>query len=134
MKGQTSQTALDAFQELATSDALALLSVHERIVDGCRELIVLKFRDVMLSLGADADTDTIEVRCQDSDSLDLSGLDRVDAQQPWAEVIGKDFGWGWVTVNQQGYQDGVLLSFGGLDPSVLLSVTASAIGIYSIRR
>jgi hypothetical protein len=45
----------------------------------------------------------------------------------WREFVGQPFGWGRVVTNQQGYSDGVLLSFGGVSPQVLLDVIASSL-------
>jgi hypothetical protein len=45
----------------------------------------------------------------------------------WDRFIGKAFGWGWVTVNQQGYCDGALLGFDGISPNISIEVMASSI-------
>jgi hypothetical protein len=132
MNNQACQTALDAFQELSSREDLRLVGVFERITDGCRDVIVLKFPDAVLALAVDADTDTIEVRCHDAASFDLADLTCINDAPPWPSLCGKSFGWGWVTINQQGYQDGVVLSFNGLEPSVMLNVAAASLGMYSI--
>lgn len=54
------------------------------------------------------------------------------ASEPWQKLIGKECGWTWVTINQQGYRDGVLLSFSGIVPSVMLHVIASSIEVFRI--
>jgi hypothetical protein len=51
----------------------------------------------------------------------------------WKELLGKECGWTWVAINQQGYCDGVMLSFDGIVPTVLLHVIASSIEVFSIR-
>ncbi len=80
---------------------------------------------------ADSDNDTILVECQKANSkANSSGPSRLTSlrhQQPWRGLIGKAFGWGWLTLNQQGYCDGALLSFGDLNPRILLQVIASSI-------
>jgi hypothetical protein len=50
----------------------------------------------------------------------------------WREFVGQPFGWGWAVMNQQGYSDGVLLSFGGVTPQVLLEVIASSLKTHRI--
>lgn len=72
------------------------------------------------------------------DTADLSvqtqhgGGEEISNRQPWSDVIGKQFGWGWVTVNQQGYLDGVLLSLNGIVPEILINVVASEIKVRKI--
>jgi hypothetical protein len=132
MKPTNCQTALDAFLELTSKEEQKLQGVFERIEDGCRTLIVLRFAAAALVFLADADNDTIEVRCQEADALDHTGQHCVSTVSPWVSVVGRPFGCGWVTINQQGYQDGVLLSFGGLAPSVLLTVVATNLRVYGI--
>ena len=54
----------------------------------------------------------------------------VSSNEPWVNFIGKVFGWGWITLNQQGYCDGVLLSFEQVVfPEVALNVIASSIKV-----
>lgn len=53
----------------------------------------------------------------------------VDHLQPWSDLVGKQIGWGWVIVNQQGYLDGILLSFGGVVPELLIAVVASGLQV-----
>jgi hypothetical protein len=52
----------------------------------------------------------------------------------WKSLLGKECGWTWVAVNQQGFCDSVMLSFDGVVPTVLLHVIASSIEILSITR
>jgi Family of unknown function (DUF6334) len=120
------QSCLDAFQELSQKDGQKLEGVFQRVEDGCLDLIALRFPAGMLAIAADADTDTVEVRYHEAETFDKAGLVRVSAHPPWSSLIGQCFGWGWSTINQQGYQDGVLLSFDGLVPSVMLLVAASS--------
>jgi hypothetical protein len=47
--------------------------------------------------------------------------------EPWRNLIGQAFGWGWITINQQDALDGILLSFDGIIPLVMLNVIASSI-------
>jgi hypothetical protein len=51
----------------------------------------------------------------------------VPSSPTWSGLIGKPMGWGWLVVNQQGYLDSVLLSFGGVVPEVAIIVVASAL-------
>ena len=132
MKAVNSQSSLDAFQELSQKEDQRLEEVWQRVEDGCRELIALKFSAAVLTFAVDPDADTVEVRCQEAETLDSSGLSRADAVAPWSALIGRPFGWGWVAINQQGYQDGVLLSLGGLEPSVLLVAAASSLRVYAV--
>jgi hypothetical protein len=132
MKGQNCGPSLDAFHEVALKEAQKLDEVWQRVEDRCRELVALKFSAGVLTFAADADTDTIEVRFQEAETFDASGLVQADATAPWSSLIGRPFGWGWIVINQQGYQDGVLLSFDGLHPTVLLVAAASSLRVYSV--
>jgi hypothetical protein len=42
-------------------------------------------------------------------------------------LIGEAFGLGWITTNQQDALNGILLSFGGIRPQVMLNLVASSI-------
>ncbi len=126
------QESLDAFHSLDAEEPQVLQAVYERVVDACREALRLQFPRKSLLLTADADDDTLSVRVEETQSFDLAGWTRVDSQEPWLGFVGSSFGWGWITVNQQGYADGALLSFDGINPTVLLHVSASSIRVSSI--
>ena len=133
MKSLNCQSALDAFQELAQKEDQNLEDVLQRVEDGCLDLVALKFSAGVLTFAADADTDTVEVRYEEGEAFDFSRLTRATDLTPWSSLIGQSFGWGWVTINQQGYQDGVLLSFGGLQPSVLIVAAASSLRVFEMK-
>jgi len=133
MKGLNRQSSLDAFQELALKERQRLEEVWQRVADGSLDLVVLKFSAGVLALAVEADADTVEVRYEDAGAFDDSGLVRAGAVAPWSTLIGESFGWGWVATNQQGYQDCILLSFGGLQPSVMLIAAASSLRIYGVK-
>ena len=50
-------------------------------------------------------------------------------KNPWDNFIGRRFTWGWMAINQQGYIDGLLLSFETIFPALLLNVIASSIKV-----
>lgn len=88
--------------------------------------VVLDFGNLFLTVTTEKDDDTIEFSvgsadCEVNKSIDVSNA------PPWASFMGAPFGWGWVTVNQQGYTDGLIMSFGGIVPQIMLSVMASSI-------
>lgn len=56
------------------------------------------------------------------------------AAAPWKKFLGKELGWTWVAINQQGYCDSIMVSFSGIVPTVLLHVIASSIEVFSISR
>jgi hypothetical protein len=88
--------------------------------------LVLGFGAVTLVISADENDDTVNITL--SETPDLAGLD-ISHLEPWRNLTGRPFGWGWVTVNQQGYCDGLLLSFGGIVPLLALNVIASSIKV-----
>ena len=47
----------------------------------------------------------------------------------------KTFGWGWVAIDQQGYCDGLLLSFEAIVfPEIVLNVVASSIKVGAVTK
>jgi hypothetical protein len=118
-------TTLSPFHELAN---LQLLSVQGMEADGSLDKLVLNFGLRSLILKANADDDTLRVQTVESLETTETFTSSVDADL-WKEFIGKRFGWGWVTVNQQGYLDGALLSFSGISPQILVTVVASSLKI-----
>jgi len=126
------QSSLDAFHSLTFEDPVRLEGVYEKVEDTCRLAIMLKFEKKVLVLVADADHDTVVAYCEDADSVDLAGYVCINARSPWQTLLGQFFGWGWATINQQGYPDGVMLSFDGVTPRILLSVVASSLHAYAI--
>ncbi len=105
----------------------SLRSIKQVFTEGSLDRFILDFGPKSLVVIADEDDDSIDVELMNT--CDLHIVDGIDASQmePWKDFIGKSLGWGWITVNQQGYCDGVLLSFGGIVPQVMLNVAASSI-------
>jgi hypothetical protein len=110
-----------------------LCSIREVSADGCLQQIIFDFETTSLIVTADKNDDSVEVEIAKvvDTKTNLEGMDPNHAEI-WKTFIGKSFGWGWVTVNQQGYCDGLLLSFGGIVPQLLLSVVASSIKVSKI--
>ena len=105
----------------------ALVAVWRFDVDGCFDRIVFEFASHGLTIAAEPGDDTV--------ILSATPFERkggVDVSESWQDLIGAVFWWGWIAVNQQGYCDGVLLSFDGIDPQVLLNVIASSIVVRRI--
>jgi hypothetical protein len=75
----------------------------------------------------DAYNDTIMFRIVRSRDLNTEGWEDTGHSEPWRRFIGEVFGWGWITINQQDALDGILLSFDGITPQVMLNVMASSI-------
>lgn len=123
---------IEAFSALAGDQPEALANVDEEIVDGCRAALVLNFTTKCLRLHANPDDDTLIVSAAAISDPLLARLSRVSNRRPWSDLLGKTFGWGWLTVNQQGYCDGALLSFDTLEPCLLVSVAASNIRVHVI--
>ena len=95
--------------------------------------------DLILAFGAEA----LIFRCnEDSDAItvsfeaipELEDADDLTASSAWSRFIGKEFSTGWLTLNQQGYTDGALLSFDGVVPEVGLNVVAAAFEVLEIRQ
>jgi hypothetical protein len=97
--------------------------VHD---EGCLVRVVLDFGHISLTIEARPDDDTIEILTDEGASVAKTAVD-ASKSEPWSSFVGKPFGWGCVTINQQGYCDGVLLSFDGVIPRMLLNVVASSL-------
>jgi hypothetical protein len=112
-------------------------SLHEarRMVENrCLTRLVLTFETARLIVSANGDDDTVEVASDPiAQAKQIEGED-VSGERPWDSVIGKPFGWGWVTVNQQGYCDGLLIGFGAVVPQISLCVVASSIKIACVKQ
>lgn len=116
---------LSIFHEL---DGAVLASVQEVRVDDSLTRIVLELDARFLVIQVEAEADTI--------SLSIHSASKegkvVSKHQPWSNFLGRPIGWGWVTINQQGYLDGVLLSFSGVVPEILITVLASRLQVMGI--
>lgn len=94
--------------------------------------MILDFGPVSLIVNGIPDDDSIDFNI--AKTADLRVTSRKDASESafWKDSIGQPFGWGWITVNQQGYCDGLLMSFGGIEPLILMNVIASSIQLRQI--
>jgi hypothetical protein len=110
---------LSVFHEV---DGALLKAVRQTITEESISVISLDFGSKALIIEAEED-DTVTISIKDG----LPQGDEINNQQQWIDLIGKPMGWGWVTVNQQGYLDGVLLSFDGVIPQLLITVVASSL-------
>jgi hypothetical protein len=121
---------LSEFQSLSGQSLQAVWYLYD---EGSLGELVLAFDQVQLRVVADENGDSIDIMVAKNFStppeLGTPDGSRLD---PWKDLMGKPFGWGWVTINQQGYCDGLLLSFGGIIPIVILTVAASSIKIGTI--
>ncbi len=121
---------LSAFHSI---DDRPLKAVWKIYTDGSLDKLVLDFGTVSLIVVADGNDDSIEITAADTpDVCNTDGVDGSDLE-PWNSFIGRPFGWGWITINQQGYCDGLLLSFGGIVPQLVLNVIASSIKVSAIK-
>jgi Family of unknown function (DUF6334) len=106
-----------------------LSAVRQICTEGSLDEIIFDFGSVSMVVAADEEDDSIDIAISEGNRP--KGVD-ASRQEPWSELIGKPFGWGWLTINQQGYCDGILLSFGDIRPQVLLNVMASSIKVAAI--
>ena len=121
---------LDVFHSIGEAPLHLVRYVY---AEGCLERIVLSFGRTSLVALADEDDDTIVLWTASTESLEISAeVDMRLATTLWEPFVGKQFGWGYVVVNQQGYCDGLLLGFADIRPKVFLQVVASSIEVRSI--
>jgi hypothetical protein len=120
---------LDVFHSIGEAPLHRVAYFH---VHGCLERIVLSFGPTSLVVVADEDDDTVAISAADTDALEITPESDVSHLPLWEPFIAKPFGWGYAVVNQQGYCDGLLLSFGDIRPKVLLQIMASSIEVTAI--
>jgi hypothetical protein len=117
---------LSAFHSITGHPLRAVWQFH---TEGSLDRLVFDFGSNALVVSADENDDSIEFSVSvDTDSRKAGGVS-ASHLEPWDSVIGASFGWGWVTVNQQGYSDGLLISFEGVVPQIVLNVIASSIKV-----
>jgi hypothetical protein len=107
----------------------SLRAVWQRNESGILDEIIFDFDRVSLLVVADDNDDTLVCRVVDVADRSPDGYVDVSNLSPWFNYIGKHFCWGWVAINQQGYFDGLLLSFELIFPNLLLNVIASRIKV-----
>lgn len=115
---------LTVFQEI---DGARLDGVTQLGSDGAVLEIRLHVGSRFLGIKAVEEDDTIDLFLGGDQGVARG--EAVDHLQPWSNLLGKQIGWGWVMVNQQGYLDGILLSFGGVVPDLLIAVVASSLQV-----
>lgn len=109
-----------------------LTDVLEKQVQGCRDELVLNLRDSFLRFVVDNETDTMMSEFQPSPFRVTKDYASIQPTRPWRQYVGKECGWTWFGWNQQGYLDMVLISFDGIEPSILLQTIASSIKVFTI--
>ena len=113
-------------------EAYSLHDVFERVIDGCRDEIVLSFGDCFLSFKIEPDVDTIEAQFHDKKFVSKRSYHSIGHDDPWTRYLNQECGWTWLAINQQGYWDTVLISFETVVPNVLLNVMASSIHVFAV--
>ena len=123
---------LSAFEGLTNHSLQAVRKIHE---EGCFTKLILGFGSVTFVVTAEQDDSVAyEIFSTAGDPASLGGVD-VSSEEPWRHFLGKNFSWGWVTVNQQGYSDGVMLSFEEIVfPEVVVNVIASSLEVGRVSR
>jgi hypothetical protein len=123
--------ALSEFHQLGDEHLRGVGYVYdEKLLDQ----VILTFDQSRLVIWGEPDDDSIEFRVEPKNQ-DAS-VSAVDASHfdHWKRLIGKHFGWGWIIMNQQGYCDGILISFEDIDPQILFVVAASSLSVSTIGR
>jgi len=131
-KTRTAEELARMLSGFHSMESRALHAVWKVYTEASLDRLILDFGLVSLIIVADENDDSIDITV--AETVDMSSTGGVDGSnlEPWKSLIGESFGWGWVTVNQQGYCDGLLLSFGGIVPQLLINVIASSIKVGTI--
>jgi uncharacterized protein DUF6334 len=130
----TAEALYGTLSEFHTLAREPLRSVRCVFDEKSLDRVILVFDQMSLSVAGNPDDDSVEFRvapnsqAENVGSVDASHLDH------WKSLIGRPFGWGWITINQQGYCDGVLISFDGIHPQLLLTVAASSVIVSTVTR
>jgi len=117
---------LSPFQSVGDRQLQAVNYIYS---DGSLDRVLLDFGAMLVLIKADERDDTIDFEITETVDLHNTHVVDVGHQEPWQNFIGRSFGWGWAIVSQQGYCDGLLLSFDGLSPRLILNVVASSIKV-----
>jgi hypothetical protein len=104
-----------------------LRTVWRVYTEQCLDQVILGFETDSLVVEAEPYDDTLKFHLTSNKDLNTKGWIDASRSEPWSGFIGKPFGWGWITINQQDALDGILLSFGGITPQLMLNVMASSI-------
>lgn len=127
---ETLYRPLDNFHRVEGQQLRQALLFH---TESSLSRIILGFKTSSLVIQARAGDDTIDLQAEASIQIDLTGGLDASNNSPWNALIGMEFGWGWLTINQQGYCDGVLLSFQGIRPQVFICVEGSSLKVRAIQ-
>ena len=95
--------------------------------DESLDKIILEFDQDSLVVEAVSADDTVVFHLTNNSGRNTDGWIDSSRSEPWSGFIGETFGWGWITISQQDAIDGVLLSFCGIIPQIMLNVMASSI-------
>ena len=122
-------TLLENFHKVGDQQ---LRKVRYKYSESSLQGVTLSFESLSLIIQANGADDTIILSVAGS-SESVSEEIEVSSLAPWCNLIGMPFGWGWITINQQGYCDGVQLSFQDIRPQLLLNVIASSIKVSVVK-
>ena len=111
-----------------------LRAVWRVYTEHCLDKIILEFDLDSLVVEAEPYDDTVVFHVIDNKDLKTNTWMDASHSELWSGFIGEPFGWGWITINQQDALDGILFSFAGITPQVMLNVMASSIEESVIRR
>jgi Family of unknown function (DUF6334) len=125
--GEALYSVLTPFHEIA---GLPLLTVKESTSHASLAEIALNFGPKSLLIRAEPEDDTVMISVFEhpEENKQIAPSSRA----PWNKLIGLKFGWGALVINQQGYVDGVLLSFSGIEPQLLINAVASSLRVMQI--
>jgi hypothetical protein len=129
VKRQTAIALSPLLSIFETIDGLTLRGVKQRTTNDIVDTILFQLEESFLTIKAMSD-DTVTIFLESGYGHGTA----INDVQPWATNIGKSIGWNWVAVNQQGYMDSVLISFGCVVPEIAIFAVASGLQVHSISR
>jgi len=109
-----------------------LKDVLEKIEHGSRREVILDLGDCYLRFRAESEFDTIVGDFHGQRVRSKKGSINVSDSEPWSQFVGRECGWTWLALNQQGYLDTALIAFNGIVPNVVLQTIASSIEIFVV--
>jgi hypothetical protein len=99
-KGKAAQILDPLLSHFCTIEDQQLRAVSYFYDSGLLEAIILDFISVSLDLKVEPDDDTISFGVNEIDGLCRTGYVDASVLEPWDRLIGKPFGWGWVTIGE----------------------------------
>jgi hypothetical protein len=132
MSGIARQLEADPMLLPPRTTPYVLKDVLEKVEFGCRDELILDWGDCVLRFHVNSVTDTVISQFDSSPLPSRKEYRSIRSAKPWKGFVGKWCGGTWLTVDQEGYWDGAMIGFDGIEPNILLQTIASSLKVFVI--